>query len=204
VICFFADHGDHLGDHHAWQKESFFEQSCHVPFLVSWPASLPANVQRDDLVCLTDLFGIATHAAGATEVREGVDVLGLLDGTLEGRACVIGTYGEPGTSLFKAMVRDNDWKYIYMANGEREQLFDMRQDTAELHNLAPACGEIVCRMRERVVEACRVPGAADALEGDALRAFPYRERERNRIYQFDRSRGVTGFPDRPEDVLLQS
>ena len=24
VICFFSDHGDHLGDHRAWQKESFF------------------------------------------------------------------------------------------------------------------------------------------------------------------------------------
>ena len=33
LICFFADHGDHLGDHSAWQKESFFEASCHVPFL---------------------------------------------------------------------------------------------------------------------------------------------------------------------------
>ncbi len=32
VICFFADHGDHLGDHHGWQKESYFEASCHIPF----------------------------------------------------------------------------------------------------------------------------------------------------------------------------
>jgi choline-sulfatase len=201
LICFFADHGDHLGDHHAWQKESFFEQSCHVPFLLSWPASLPANVQRGDLVCLTDLFGIATHAAGATEVRDGVDVLGLLGGTAAGRAWLTGMYGEPGTPLFKAMVRDDDWKYIYMANGGREQLFDMRHDPEELHNLAPACSEVVRRMRERVVEACLVPGAADALEGDALRTFSYQERQRNRIYQFDRSRGVTGFPDQPEDVL---
>ena len=30
LICFFSDHGDHLGDHHAWQKERFFEASCHV------------------------------------------------------------------------------------------------------------------------------------------------------------------------------
>ena len=60
LICFFADHGDHLGDHHAWQKESFFEASCHIPFLVSWPARLPRATRREELVCLTDLFGIAT------------------------------------------------------------------------------------------------------------------------------------------------
>jgi choline-sulfatase len=63
LICFYSDHGDHLGDHHAWQKESFFEQSCHVPFLVSWPAELPAGERNDALVSLTDLFGIATSAA---------------------------------------------------------------------------------------------------------------------------------------------
>ena len=34
LICFSSDHGDHLGDHHAWQKESYFEQSCHIPFLL--------------------------------------------------------------------------------------------------------------------------------------------------------------------------
>ena len=37
LICFFSDHGDHLGDHHAWQKESFFDASARIPFLVSWP-----------------------------------------------------------------------------------------------------------------------------------------------------------------------
>lgn len=46
VICFFSDHGDHLGDHNAWQKESYFEVSAHVPMLVSWPARLPGRLCR--------------------------------------------------------------------------------------------------------------------------------------------------------------
>jgi hypothetical protein len=41
----------------------------------------------------------------------------------------------------------------------------------------------------------------DALEGDKLRTFSFRERKPMRIYQFDRSRGVLGFPDKPEDAL---
>ncbi len=45
LICFYSDHGDHLGDHHAWQKESYFEQSCHVPFLLSWPLGLGARAR---------------------------------------------------------------------------------------------------------------------------------------------------------------
>src|SRR5690606_13860802 len=80
LICFFSDHGDHLGDHGAWQKEGFFEASCRIPFLVSWPQRLAAGSQCDELACLTDLFGVATTAAGAPELRDGCDLIGLLEG----------------------------------------------------------------------------------------------------------------------------
>jgi choline-sulfatase len=201
LICFFSDHGDHLGDHHAWQKESYFEASCHIPYLLSWPAQLPAGAQRDEIVCLTDLFGIATHAAGATEVRESVDILGILTMNTPPRSHLVGMYGEPGTPRFKVMVRAGEYKYIYLANGAREQLFHLVSDRAELHNLATTRGDMVSPLRALAIQACHAPGARDGLDGDDLRAFPHRERERRRIYQFDRSRGVTGFPARPQDVL---
>ena len=97
LICSFSDHGDHLGDHHAWQKESFFEASTHVPFLVSWPARLAADRRCAELVCLTDLFGIATTAAGRPQLRDGIDVLGVLDGSAPTRDSLVGWYGLPGT-----------------------------------------------------------------------------------------------------------
>ena len=65
---------------------------------------------------LTDLFGIATQAAGKTDLRQGVDVLGVLDGKAQPRENLFGYYGEPGTPLFKIMVRNGPWKYIFMAN----------------------------------------------------------------------------------------
>jgi choline-sulfatase len=110
LICFFSDHGDHMGDHTAWQKESFFDVSARVPFLVSWPDHLPQDVRRDELVCLTDLFGIATHGAGATQTRDGFDVLGVVDEAVTAREYMFGYYGEPGTDRFKIMARNKDWK----------------------------------------------------------------------------------------------
>ena len=110
LICFFSDHGDHLGDHHAWQKESFFEASAHVPFLVSWPARLSAGRRCAELVCLTDLFGIATAAAGHAQLRDGIDVLGVLDGSAPPRDSLVGWYGLPGTAECKVMVRDRRWE----------------------------------------------------------------------------------------------
>lgn len=201
LICFFADHGDHLGDHHAWQKESFFEESCRVPFLVSWPARLPKNVRRSELVCLTDLFGIATRAAGRPERREGIDVLEMLNGNAPARERLIGYYGKPGSEQFKVMVREDDWKYIFIANGGREQLFNLSDDPHEHRQRIDDSPEVATRMREAAVWALSRPNADRALENGNLKSFPFRPMPRNRIYQFDRSRGITGFPTRPEDVL---
>lgn len=201
VICFFSDHGDHLGDHSAWQKESFFEASSRVPFLVSWPERLPSNERSEALACLTDLFAVATGASGEAETREGIDLLGVLHGKAAGRPFLVGMYGEPGTARFKVMVRDHAWKYVFFANGGGELLFDLTVDPLELHNCVGERPGVARSMREAATAACAVPGATDALARGDLRVYPYEERERRRIYQFDRSRGVTGFPDRPQDVL---
>jgi arylsulfatase A-like enzyme len=201
LICFFSDHGDLLGDHHGWQKQNFFEATCRVPLLLSWPAMLPNGTVRNELISLADLFGIATEAAGECDVREGVNVLKMLRGECARREYLIGMVDPPGSHDFKLMVVTEEWKYIFMANGGREQLFNLRRDPNELSN----CVELASKMRNELrgfgVEACRGPGAADALEGDKLRIFPFRQRPRTRIYQFDRSRGVVGFPNRPGDAL---
>lgn len=201
LICFFSDHGDHMGDHHAWQKESFFDASCRVPFLLSWPKRLPKGTKRKELVCLTDLFGIATHAAGRTEVRDGVDVLGIVDGKAKPREHLIGYHGIPGTPRFKVMVRDGEWKYIYMSNGGREQLFNLKEDPDELTQRLADSPDVAARLRGAAVEACSRPNVARAMDGDSLRRFEYAPFPRSRIYQFDRSRGVKSFPDHPSDVL---
>jgi len=202
VICFYADHGDHLGDHRSWQKESFFEQACHVPFLLSWPEHIAAGATREELVCLTDLFGIATTAAGEPETREGIDVLGVLEGTAPPREHMIGYYGTPGSPQFKIMVYDGTWKYIFMANGGNEQLFNLVEDPDEIHqrlNDAPAVAD---RLRKVAVKAVGRVNADRALDADgALRVFPAQDRPKRRIYQFAPARGVTGFPDKPEDAL---
>lgn len=201
MICFFADHGDHLGDHHGWQKESYFEASCHIPFLVSWPARLPASQLRTDLANHTDVFGIATGAAGHQELREGIDLLGLASAHPEQRSDFYGYYSHPGSRQFKVMVRSGDWKYIFMANGGREQLFDLRNDPNELSNLAETRSEIRQQMYGKAVAACLKPELSAAMDGHEIRKFPFEARPLRRIYQFDRSRGVKGFPAKPEDVL---
>lgn len=212
LICFFADHGDHLGDHRAWQKEGYFEASCRVPFLLSWPARLAAGVRRADLVSLADLFGIATAAAGAPELREGVDVLGTLVERAEPRSELFGFYGVPGTASFKVMLRQGVWKYVFMANGAREQLFDLASDPGELTELSATRKDVrdrlrgLCASRMAQGPAAGPGGSAGgglrkalASDGDLLE-HPFEPLPRVRIRQFDASRGVVGFPAVPGDL----
>ncbi len=201
VICFFADHGDHMGDHGGWQKESFFDASCRIPFLVSWPNKLPSETISQELVSLVDLFGIATEAAGAPETRDGINVFKMLEGGEAPREYLSGLYEAPGSRLFKIMVRDKDWKYIFMANGGREQLFNMTQDPNEKQQLINENPEVAKLMRDRAVSILKESGLQKALDGDSLKKFPFSPRKLQRIYQFDSSRGVTGFPEKPEDAL---
>lgn len=100
------------------------------------------------------------------------------------------------------MVRTPQWKYIYPANGRRELLFDMVNDPHELANSAAAEAATVALLKSKAVETCGRPSVRRALDGEGMREFPFEARPPRRIYQFDRSRGVSGFPERPEDVIL--
>jgi choline-sulfatase len=114
---------------------------------------------------------------------------------------LFGYYGVPGSHQFKVMVRSGDWKYIFMANGGREQLFNLRNDPNELSNLAETQSETKQQMYSKALSACLMPELNAAGDGHALRGFPFQARPLQRIYQFDQSRGVNGFPNKPEDVL---
>ena len=201
LIAFFTDHGENFGDHGAWGKVNFFETACHIPFLVSWPSRLPAGQRRQELVCLADLFGIATHAAGAAEVRQGIDVLGVLAGQAAPRDAVFGYYGMPGVRQFRMMVRDQRYKYLFYANGGREQLFNLQEDPRELRNLAGEQGDLAKAMRAKAAAACRDSGLVDAMDNDDLKVLEFRAPPLKRIVQFDKTRGVEGFPAHPGDAI---
>ena len=64
------------------------------------------------------------------------------------------------------MVRDGRWKYIFLANGGREQLFHVHADPHELRNRAADEPEVVRTLRKAAVVACRTPRAVAALDGE--------------------------------------
>jgi arylsulfatase len=159
---------------------------------VSWPARLRAGGRFNGLAALTDLLGLVSAASGPLELRDGHDLLGALRGETTPRDALVGMYGTPGTRLFKCMVRRDRWKYVWLANGGRELLFDLHADPDERRNLfavQPAVAQALRTHAEATLAAREFTRAA--LDGPSLRALPFEPFPRRRIKQF--ARGVTNF-----------
>ena len=122
----------------------------------------------------------------------------MIGGKVKPRERLIGYYAEPGTLDFKIMVRTRQWKYIFMANGGREQLFDMQADPQELHNQAAGQPEVARALRREAVAACRTPGAAAALLGDDLRALPFTKYGAGESTSSTAPAALAGFPRNPQ------
>ena len=144
---------------------------------------------RGDLVSLSDLFGIATTAAGEPDPRDGVLIL-----EDEKREVLFGVYGRPDSEQFKIMVCKGEWKYIYMVNGSREQLFHLSEDPHELVNLVQSEDKIREEMYQTALEKCQSePGLSKAVESKKLRGIPYHPRKLERLHQFDFSKNIMDY-----------
>lgn len=134
TIAFTSDHGDMLGNHGLWAKTVMYEDSTRVPLLVVPPKS-HANAQRgvcdDRLAELRDIMPTLLRIA-RTDIPDTVEGLDLLGDVR--RESLYGEHGE-GLMATRMLVR-GDFKLIYYAEGNRFQLFNLREDPKELKDLS--------------------------------------------------------------------
>ena len=120
-------------------KMTFFEGGVHVPYMLRWPARVPAGLVYDAPVHHFDVFATAAAAAGAPmpgdRTMDGVDLVPYATGEAS---------GVPHETLFWTQahyraVRHQDWKLQRSGpNDEFLWLFDLASDPTEQNNLATA------------------------------------------------------------------
>jgi arylsulfatase A-like enzyme len=135
VVCFTADHGDLLGDHGLFFKSNYFRGAWHVPFFLYAPGQVEGlgevprfSVSEDVYPTLLSLAGVPPPFTGtihgqdlAQEPRGGPDV-------------VFGSVGRAPNQIHAA--RTLRWSYVLHPRGAYEELYDLRSDPDERHNLA--------------------------------------------------------------------
>lgn len=137
-ILYSADHGDTMGDHGVYFKSTMYEGSVGVPLIMKGP-DIPAGRRADTVVSLADIYPTVLECVGVDQdendrMLPGKSLLPFAKGTTEDRAAFSEYYSQ-GIYTAMFMLRKGDYKYIHYV-GERPQLFHLREDPLEEHDLA--------------------------------------------------------------------
>jgi choline-sulfatase len=132
IIVLWSDHGYHLGEKAISGKNSLWDRSTRVPVIFAGPG-IPEGEKSGEPVELLDIYPTLTDLAdlGEPSGTEGVSLRALLtDPFSAARERPAITTHNPDNHG----VRSKDWRYIRYADGG-EELYDMRKDPQEHHNL---------------------------------------------------------------------
>ena len=143
-IIFTSDHGDMLGAHQLWGKgPAMYEEIAHIPLIVEPPGGVEGGAVNDTLVSHIDLLPTMLDLAGldVPPILEGESIVPLLQGVedpdravyLEFQRYEIEHDSFGGFQPVRCVVRGPYKLVLNLLHSD--ELYDLEQDPAELHNL---------------------------------------------------------------------
>lgn len=149
IVVFTSDHGEMLGDHQLMLKgPMMYEEAVRVPLLVRWPAQVPSQERRSELVSWIDLAPTLLDAAGAAPNSEhqGDSLLPMLrqeePWQRDWALCEYRNSGHPyDPPVETTMLRQDRWKIVVhhgdpvTSRPRTGELYDLVEDPKELTNL---------------------------------------------------------------------
>ena len=166
LVFYTSDHGEQVGEHGLWWKQTFYEDSVKVPAILAWPGRLPAGIRCERVVSSLDFNATMLDALGCPALpnSHGRSLLPLLanpknaewDDVAFSEFCqdAAGAGGPfPQEGIFQRMIRRGPWKLNYY-HGQPCQLFDLQADPHEHRDLAadPAHQDILATLKAEVLD----------------------------------------------------
>ena len=181
IVVWSADHGSLLGDHDLIHKDTQYERSCHVPFVVRWPGQIPAG-EIDGFTTHVDVMPTFLGAAGASvpDGVEGVDLMPLLTREVDHVQDCVFMEIRSTTAIFtdKYKLNINKGPRFPSDYGVYDwHLVDREKDPDEFVNVAndPAYDDVKAELLERIFQfhpplrdVVKVPPPAQAPEPRSL------------------------------------
>ena len=134
-------------------KGSLYEGGIRIPLIIRWPGVSTAGV-CDAPVITMDLFNTLLNAAGLPpEINDGLDLTPLLkdpSSKLE-RDTLFFHYPHyyPTTSPVSA-IRSGDWKLLEFFEDDHVELYHLKEDLSEQHDLATEMPDKASALREKL------------------------------------------------------
>ncbi|MBP9224320.1 MAG: sulfatase [Verrucomicrobiales bacterium] len=146
VICFWGDHGYHLGENHLWCKRNNYELSCRVPLLVQIPGQKYPGARTSGLVELVDVLPTLTEVCGLPrdEGAEGISLVPLMnEPERKWKSAAFSQYPrvlkEQGNVMGTSM-RTDRWRFTEWLNEggtfRQVEIYDLENDPEGNVNLA--------------------------------------------------------------------
>ena len=165
-----SDHGYFLGEWHCIDKRLMYEPSIRIPLNIRYPKRIPAGTVLDRMVLNIDLAPTILDLAGCPipAHMQGQSIVPLLQGgAAKWRTdWLYSFYDYPSVNMVPKNhgVRTERYKLIeyYEENPPEWELFDLRNDPHELHNLYgdPGYRPIVEQLQKRMEDLLRETGEA--------------------------------------------
>jgi arylsulfatase A-like enzyme len=155
LVVLFGDHGENMTEHDAWfDHAGLYDSVTHVPLVLWAPGTIPAS-ESDAMVALVDVLPTVLEALGLPEAEgiSGRSLFPLMRGetTVHRDAVML----SEATWQAARAIRTTDWKLIrhcqptiYGRSGV--ELYDMRADPHEQHDVADRHPDIVAELDGRL------------------------------------------------------
>ena len=162
IIIYTSDHGESMGEHGLWWKNTMYDCSSKVPLIVSWPKKWKGNQRRTEVCSLLDVVQTINDIGQAKtpDDWDGDSLLPLLnDPSANWDNEVICEYYGHNVASGYTMLRKDNFKYVYHTSPKKGypevfELYDVKSDPKELKNLAndTAYQSIKEKLHKRLME----------------------------------------------------
>ena len=155
LVVFMSDNGGPT-DHNAssnkplkGKKGTLWEGGVRVPFMMQWPAKIPARQELDEPVVSLDLLPTFGSAAGIRHPlkTDGINLMPLFSGAGKGTAAR-DFYWRRGDKRSCAL-RAGRFKWVESRGTSEQWLFDLEADMGEKNNLLGQFPEVAEKMEKK-------------------------------------------------------
>jgi len=137
-------------------KGYVYEGGLRIPLIVRWPGHIPAGMVVDEPVMNTDWLPTLLELAGQP-VPQGLDGIsfaaGLKGGEMPKRRLFwhFPHYNNQGGRPSGA-VRDGDWLMIEYYDEDKVELYNLRSDISEKHDVSPQHSELAAQLKKALAK----------------------------------------------------